>query len=191
MPKKVDVESMLAESLVALMKKVPIKDILVSDIVEHCNLSRRTFYNRFRDKYDLLEWVYKSHNLLCRRLFGEYISWYRFTLEMAKTVKANKDFYGPVFKELWLIEKLAAITREDLVGAIRRNQDIRTVDRGDKKLRRIYFLTDFYAHAFVRKLADWVNYGFRETPAELLDLFFASVPDELRQLLAIPAKPDV
>ena len=55
MPKKVDVESMLAESLVALMKKVPIKDILVSDIVERCNLSRRTFYNRFRDKYDLLE----------------------------------------------------------------------------------------------------------------------------------------
>ena len=47
---------MLADALIALSSKKPFSKITVSEIVEHCNINRKTFYYHFTDIYDLLEW---------------------------------------------------------------------------------------------------------------------------------------
>ena len=49
-------KSMLAETLLSLLKKKPISKITVSEIVTLCSINRKTFYYHFSDVYDLLEW---------------------------------------------------------------------------------------------------------------------------------------
>jgi len=47
---------MLAETLLSLLETKPISKITVSEIVNLCDINRKTFYYHFQDVYDLLEW---------------------------------------------------------------------------------------------------------------------------------------
>lgn len=62
-------KTMLADTLVSLLEKKPISKITVSEIVNLCDINRKTFYYHFTDVYDLLEWhldseIQKALNLL-------------------------------------------------------------------------------------------------------------------------------
>lgn len=48
----------LADSLKQLMAKQPLEKITVSDICEQCSISRKAFYYHFKDKYDLVNWIF-------------------------------------------------------------------------------------------------------------------------------------
>ena len=48
----------LAEGLKQLMERRPFAKISVGDICESCNMNRKSFYYHFRDKYDLVNWIF-------------------------------------------------------------------------------------------------------------------------------------
>lgn len=48
----------LAACMKELMETHPLSKINVGDIVEHCGLSRNSFYYHFKDKYDLVNWIF-------------------------------------------------------------------------------------------------------------------------------------
>ena len=48
----------LAASMKKLMRKKPFEKISVSDICEDCGINRKSFYYHFRDKYDLVNWIF-------------------------------------------------------------------------------------------------------------------------------------
>lgn len=48
----------LAQALKGLMAEQPFSKISVGDICEECGMSRKSFYYHFKDKYDLVNWVF-------------------------------------------------------------------------------------------------------------------------------------
>lgn len=52
----------LADSLKKLMVEKAFNKISVGDIVEGCGLTRQSFYYHFKDKYDLMNWIYYTGN---------------------------------------------------------------------------------------------------------------------------------
>lgn len=50
----------LAESLKQQLRKCRFCDITVEDICEPAEVSRRSFYRYFADKYELLSWIYRD-----------------------------------------------------------------------------------------------------------------------------------
>lgn len=54
---------MLAETLISLLEKEPISKITVSELVNLCEINRKTFYYHFQDVYDLLEWYLNEEML--------------------------------------------------------------------------------------------------------------------------------
>ena len=50
----------LASALKELMKTVPFSKISVGDICNMCEMNRKSFYYHFKDKYDLINWIYTS-----------------------------------------------------------------------------------------------------------------------------------
>lgn len=48
----------LAASMKKLMRRKPFEKISVSDICEDCGINRKSFYYHFRDKYDLVNWIF-------------------------------------------------------------------------------------------------------------------------------------
>ncbi|WP_298514164.1 TetR/AcrR family transcriptional regulator C-terminal domain-containing protein [Marvinbryantia sp.] len=48
----------LASALRELMQEMPFEKITVSHICERCDMNRKSFYYHFRDKYDLVNWIF-------------------------------------------------------------------------------------------------------------------------------------
>jgi len=49
-----------ASSLEELLRHKSFSKVSVSELADHCGLSRATFYRNFSDKYDCMNWVYRS-----------------------------------------------------------------------------------------------------------------------------------
>lgn len=48
----------LASASKELMTEIPFEKISISNICEKCNMSRKSFYYHFKDKYDLVNWIF-------------------------------------------------------------------------------------------------------------------------------------
>lgn len=55
-----DLKEILAVAFMNLCEKKPIKKIIVKDILEESHLSRKSFYNYFKDKNDLIQYCYNT-----------------------------------------------------------------------------------------------------------------------------------
>lgn len=55
----------LAASLKKLMIEKPFEKISISDICDGCGMKRKSFYYHFKDKYDLLDWIFDSDIQAC------------------------------------------------------------------------------------------------------------------------------
>ena len=52
------IKDAIANSFVELADEKPFRQITITDIIRKCGISKQTFYNYFRDKYDLMNYVY-------------------------------------------------------------------------------------------------------------------------------------
>lgn len=50
-----NIHKILGDTLLAMCKTKKLEAITVSDIINETGISRQTFYNRFRDKNDLIQ----------------------------------------------------------------------------------------------------------------------------------------
>lgn len=50
----------LAQALKGLLETQPFEKISVAEICEACEMNRKSFYYHFKDKYDLVEWIFDS-----------------------------------------------------------------------------------------------------------------------------------
>ena len=48
----------LAQAIKELMNEKPLVKISIADIVDRCQMNRQSFYYHFRDKYDLVNWIF-------------------------------------------------------------------------------------------------------------------------------------
>ena len=51
-------KSALADAMKKLMVCKSFAKISISDLCEECGLNRKSFYYHFRDKYDLVNWIF-------------------------------------------------------------------------------------------------------------------------------------
>lgn len=54
----INVKRLLSESLISLCDEKPLRKITVAEIVERAGTGRQTFYNHFKDKNDLIYWIF-------------------------------------------------------------------------------------------------------------------------------------
>lgn len=52
----INTKQMLVDALITIADKKSISKITISELVDYCNINRKTFYYHFTDIYDLLEW---------------------------------------------------------------------------------------------------------------------------------------
>ena len=56
--KRKTTKEILAESFMELSEGKPISKITIADITENCSMTSPTLYRHFKDKYDLIAWIY-------------------------------------------------------------------------------------------------------------------------------------
>lgn len=61
MSKKNRTKQMFADKIQEIAKRKNIREIQIKDLCEACGVERTTFYYHFRDKYDLVAWIFAQY----------------------------------------------------------------------------------------------------------------------------------
>lgn len=82
----------LANALKELMQEKAFEKISVGDICERCDMNRKSFYYHFKDKYDLVNWIFDTEFISVMKTKTEEDTWKWYT-EICKYFYNNKAFY--------------------------------------------------------------------------------------------------
>ena len=139
----------LAAALKELMETRPFSKISVSDSCEKCQMNRKSFYYHFKDKYDLVNWIYYTEFIEVVRK-KEFMSAWDLLDDLCSYFYDNKDFY----RKMLSVEGQNSFLEyfRDIVVSIV-SDDIEHIfgkeEAGD-------FYVDFYTDAFVAAIKRWL-----------------------------------
>ena len=90
------VKNAVAEGTKDLMRSKTIDQISVNEICEKTGLNRRNFYRYFRDKYEVVEWIYYHDYLLNTEHFEGWSLW-DYMPHIARVLYADQAYYRNAF----------------------------------------------------------------------------------------------
>ena len=91
--KRKTTEVVLAESFQEVAAKKAVNRITIKDIVSNCGLSSTTFYRYYRDKEDLIAWIYKRNcRAILERLKDSPCWWEEMVREWINDCVQNRYF---------------------------------------------------------------------------------------------------
>jgi probable dihydroxyacetone kinase regulator len=82
----------LATSLKELLEDEPFEKISVGEICDRCFMNRKSFYYHFKDKYDLMNWIFDTEFSLSAEPNDECF------VELCRYLYDNRSFYRRAFK---------------------------------------------------------------------------------------------
>jgi AcrR family transcriptional regulator len=167
-------KQLLAESIIDLVENQTLDSISIQNIVSNCGMARRTFYNNFQDKYDLLMWIYKYDALKYLQQIEKGVSWYSAILNKLQIIKSRRNFYREIYTNDVSLRMVIDLTKRIHYEWINKYLDV------DKNL---HSLIDFYCQGCVMGTADWICSGYRINPRNLMDFYVTCLPDKLKTVL--------
>ncbi|MBQ7859911.1 MAG: TetR/AcrR family transcriptional regulator C-terminal domain-containing protein [Faecalibacterium sp.] len=155
----------LAESMKALMKKMPLEKISVSDIVEHAHIGRNTFYYHFQDKFDLVNWIFQSESSSYFVGQNNGDSWNDWMTSLSEYFAQNREFYCKALAyagQNSLRDYLFDLFKELTVQRIKRiEQEVGRTFTAEE----LNFGGEFMASALLGLLVRWAEQGMKPVPA--------------------------
>lgn len=165
MPKADLTRLSIAAALKNLMRNTPLDKISVQDITQASGLNRKTFYYHFRDKQDLVCWIFDHEfaGLTDTNHNNTVID------ELLEHLYANKRFYIAALTsnaQNNLCEHLFTITFEGMTAKIQTMLDDRTMPPDF-----ICSIANYFSNAVVGCISQWAREGMKMSPKEYNILF--------------------
>ena len=87
----------IKNALKEIMAEVPFEKINVAQICEKCNMNRKSFYYHFKDKYDLVNWIFDIEFISALNKETLETRWKTFDI-LCECFYENRDFYRKALK---------------------------------------------------------------------------------------------
>lgn len=157
----------IAQSIKELMKKEDLRKISVAEIVQNCGINRQTFYYHFKDKYDLVNWIYYNEVVSAISSKKSFHDWSDVMLEILNIMKKEKCFYRNALNvtgQNAFQDYFFSLTKNLLVEIINAMDGGKGLKEEDKN-----FIAEFYTFGLVGVVVQWARNGMKEQPKELVD----------------------
>nr|WP_320024303.1 TetR/AcrR family transcriptional regulator C-terminal domain-containing protein [uncultured Acetobacterium sp.] len=160
----IDIHNLLAEALLELCEAKPLNTITIKDLLKKTGISRQTFYNRFRDKNDLIQWTYE-HKVLNIFLSNDPEStYYKNTLSYYKNIEAHRNF----LKQACAIRDQNCLIDFIVQFAIDYDLKWHQLHYGEKPLSpEFVFASRYHSVASINAAIEWISSDNPE-PAEVM-----------------------
>ncbi len=171
----------LAAALKELMDETPFEKINVAAICERCGMNRKSFYYHFKDKYDLVNWIYDTE-FFAVAIRRSYESSWDFILALLNYLYDNRKFY----RKALMIQGQNSFSehfREVLLPLI--NLRLRQLMTGQEVTE---FHINFFADAFVCAIIRWIMDKNCMPPEEMLALLRSCI-QETAEILYLKMEP--
>ena len=179
----------LAASMKKLMRMRPFEKISVSDICNDCGINRKSFYYHFRDKYDLVNWIFYV-GFIEELNLTSYDNGWQLMEDMCGYFYREKEFYRAALKiegqnsfKDYLIDTVTPIAEFFMQDILPHNDDDNFF---------ISFVTDVLLTSIVRWLSDGYDHEMdaQEFLSKIRNIII-SLASNLSFSVDIPADDDI
>lgn len=140
----------LAAAFKDLLESTPFEKISIGQLCEKCDMNRKSFYYHFRDKYDLVNWIYYTEFIAVARQKNYTLGW-ELMVDLCEYFYDNRSFYRKTFSiegqnsfSDYFRDIVSMIIRTDMAGIF-----------GDDE--HMDFYVDFYADALICAIRRWLS----------------------------------
>lgn len=180
--KRKTTKEILAESFLELAESKAIDKIRIGDITGNCGMSPPTFYNHFKDKYDLLVWIHTSRvGAIMGKIGRDGYRWRDTLSDGARYYYENRGY---------IINALKHTSGQDsfVVYVTRNNIEVLANEVRRKLMTEylppeIYGLIKMYVYGTVHFMLDWLLGDNPLTPEQVAQIWEQGLPQPLRQYL--------
>lgn len=155
----------IAASIKELMRKKPLQKISVADIMENSKINRQTFYYHFKDKYDLVDWIYYNEVVSAVTQHRTFKELDEVVFDVLNAMKKEQYFYTNAFSvtgQNAFQDYFFSVTKvllEEIIDVLSQGQ----IENEDKD-----FIADFYAFGLVGIVIQWARRGMKQPPEQIV-----------------------
>lgn len=176
-------KELFAESFKELSEQKPADKITVKEICKNCNLTPPTFYNHFRDKYDLIAWIYSTHaEEIMNKIDRDGYKLKDSVTDIVKYFFDNKDFLKNLMTNTSgqnsFINYVAQFHIKILSDYIKRSKKIKTLPID------LEIFVKVYCYGTVCTLCEFILKPVTISTDELVKLFEDAMPEPLKNFIA-------
>lgn len=172
---RTDVRMLIADSLRELARNKSLEKITVQHILDDCGIARQTFYNHFRDKYDLVNWIFKTKSDEVVRNYIDTESWGKVIKRILAIMTEYPTFYssenniGRQYKFLYYYSSnLYAELVKSRFGK-------------EEMTDRLTISIDFNCHGSASMTKYWLEKGMKESPELVAERIYYGMPHDLKK----------
>ena len=179
----INAREIFIDSILELIKTKSFDEITVSSIVEYSGVSRQSFYNYFRDKYDLVNQIYDHDLKMAINDLQSYGIYTDSRIEASiEGMSGKRTFYNKVLKYsgqnalMYHIKEVAYSAHKEIVLS-----HISAMPKYNKlPVQKIPYLLNFHANCATLAVIDWVTSDTYMPPREVAALIIDSIPRMLK-----------
>lgn len=177
-----DARKNLIDAMGACLETTPIDQITVNDIIEAADVSRRSFYRLFGNKYELLKEYYQGQIEALLREAESLAESYKTTYQILAFFKAHEDITRNMFfsKDSFAFKQYF---RNLCVEDNMRFWEQRGVNLDDGRIRGAL---ELYSYGTVSYIMDWIKAGMPGDLHELAEMFMLAYPVGVFQGPSVP-----
>ena len=183
--KRKTTKEILAESFQELAANKRIDKITITEITNNCGMSQPTFYNHFKDKYDLIVWIYiHESNEIMSKIGSDGYSWSDTLLDGARYFAEKRDYF---------INALRHTSGHDsfMLYVQKVNSELMLTEVRKKLMTEyipdeIYGMIKVYVYGTVHHMLDWLMGDMVLPPEKVAEIWEHSLPEPLKQYLYDP-----
>lgn len=180
--KRKTTKDLLAESFLELAENKRIDKITITEITDNCGMSQPTFYNHFKDKYDLIVWIHTSRvSEVMGRIDDKSYLWKDTLLDGARYYAENCEFIKNALKH--------TSGQDSFIEYVRKRNTEFLKAEVQKKLMtehipdEIMGMIEVYVYGTVQYMLKWLTSDMNLTPEQVAEIWEKSLPEPLKQYL--------
>ncbi len=153
-----------------LIKNRPIEKISTRDITNACGLNRNTFYYHFKDKYEILEWIFNHEVKPVLDPYMKLGDWPESAVTLCELMRLEPEFYGNALKsgqnrQGSFIGILETYFKEFFIQGGAAHYDRLGLSAENREM-----VARFYSHAVIGIICDWVSFGMKKDPRKMAEI---------------------
>ena len=174
-----NIRQCLSDSIFDLLGKSTLDSLSVKQICANCSVSRRAFYNYYKDKYDLLNQSVRFRIRQCIHARNDRIDWYSSARNILDEFYKNPKVYKNAFSYIGQ-NNLEEYLNDSFYESYMFWVD--SVEEGDgEQKERFSFVVEFFTRGIAHSISKWVSSGMQVTPNEMVELLELCMPPLIRK----------
>lgn len=182
---KKQAKRLLVQALMELLEVSSIDKIDVRELTERANLSRQTFYYNFKNKQNMVEWIFSQNNEQAQKAFMENYSLEDYLTTVMEIILEQQSFYSNVLiNEYFSTEEMGPFEK----GIVKTVQETEMLATGQHMDKTQWDALLFFAFGTKGMITYWLKNGMKMSIPSMVDCLMNNLPEPLNDYIDLCTK---